>query len=91
MLYVIHCIDKANHLQLRMDNRPAHLEHLKSYEERLHAAGPTLGEQGEMNGSIVILDLESRSEAESFAANDPYNKAGLFEAVSINEWKKVLP
>ena len=44
-----------------------------------------------MNGSLVILDLADQSEAEAFAANDPYAKAGLFEKVIIQPWKKVLP
>lgn len=91
MLYVIHCVDKKDHLQVRMDNRPAHLEHLKSYGEKLHAAGPTLDEEGNMNGSVVILDLDDRAAAEAFAAEDPYNRAGLFASVTISAWKKVLP
>ncbi len=91
MLYVIHCFDKANHLQVRMDNRPAHVEYLKSFSDKLFAAGPTLDAEENMNGSVVILDLESISEAEKFAANDPYAKAGLFEKFSIQPWKKVLP
>jgi len=91
MLYVICCTDKADHLQVRMDNRPAHVEYLKSFAAKLFAAGPTLNEAGDMNGSVVILDLDSRSDAEAFAAGDPYAKAGLFSAVTINAWKKVLP
>ena len=91
MLYVIKCIDKADHLNVRMDNRPAHVEYLKSYGDKLFAAGPTLNDADEMNGSVVILDLENQAEAEDFCANDPYAKAGLFESVSIAKWKKVLP
>lgn len=91
MLYVVHCIDKKNHLDVRMENRPAHVEYLKSFGEKLNAAGPTLDDEGNMNGSVVILDIECREEAETFAANDPYAKAGLFENVTISTWKKVLP
>lgn len=91
MLYVVHCVDKKNHLEVRMENRPTHVEYLKSLGEKLNAAGPTLDDEGNMNGSVVILDLESREEAETFAANDPYAKAGLFDSVTISTWKKVLP
>jgi len=91
MLYVIHCVDKKDHLQVRMNNRPTHVEYLKSFGERLHAAGPTLDEQGEMNGSIIILAVDSLEQANHFAENDPYAKAGLFESVTISTWKKVLP
>ncbi|NVK18558.1 MAG: YciI family protein [Methylocystaceae bacterium] len=92
MLYVINCVDKPDHLQVRLDNRPAHVEYLKSYGEKLFAAGPTLSEEDDqMNGSVVILDLESLAQAQDFCDNDPYAKAGLFESVSISKWKKVLP
>lgn len=91
MLYVIHCFDKKDHLQVRMDNRPAHVDYLKSFGDKLYAAGPTLDADENMNGSVVVLDLESMADAEAFAANDPYAKAGLFETVSIQQWKKVLP
>ena len=91
MLFVIHCIDKKDHQHVRLDNRSAHIEYLKSYGEKLHAAGPTLTEDETMNGSVIILDLEDRAAAEAFAAKDPYNKAGLFASVTISAWKKVLP
>lgn len=91
MLYVIHCYDKKDALQVRMDNRPAHVEYLKSYGDKLFAAGPTLDVDENMNGSVVILDLKSQADAEAFAANDPYAKSGLFESISIQPWKKVLP
>jgi uncharacterized protein YciI len=92
MLYVIKCVDKPDHLQVRLDNRPAHVDYLKSYGDKLFAAGPTLSEDDDsMNGSVVILDLDSRAEAEDFCENDPYAKAGLFQSVVISKWKKVLP
>ena len=91
MYYIIHCFDKKDALQLRMDNRPAHVAYLKSSGDKLHAAGPTLDANGNMNGSLVIMELENLADAEDFAANDPYAKAGLFEKVFIQPWKKVLP
>ena len=72
MLYLIHAFDKADHLQTRMDNRPEHVAYLKSFGEKLHAAGPTLDAAENMNGSLVILDLADLAEAEAFATNDPY-------------------
>ncbi|MCD6527064.1 MAG: YciI family protein [Desulfuromonas sp.] len=91
MLYVIHCVDKENYLDVRMANRPTHVEYLKSFGDKLYAAGPTLDDAGNMNGSVVILDVEEKQQAEAFAANDPYAKAGLFAQVTIVAWKKVLP
>ncbi len=38
-----------------------------------------------------MVDLPDKQAAETFAANDPYAKAGLFESVTIKPWKKVFP
>jgi uncharacterized protein YciI len=53
-------------------------------------AGPFLNDKGEMSGSLVILEVASKAEAEAWAAADPYAKAGLFAKVRIEEWKKVI-
>lgn len=91
MLFVIHCRDKKNHLSVRQENRPDHVEYLKSMGDKLFAAGPLLDENEQMCGSVVIIDVADRAAAEAFAANDPYAKADLFEQVTIDNWKKVLP
>tara|TARA_B100001027_G_C16016363_1_gene219147 strand:- start:3 stop:167 length:165 start_codon:yes stop_codon:yes gene_type:complete len=45
----------------------------------------------EMIGSLIILEANSLAEAKKFAANDPYNLAGLFESVEIRPFKQVIP
>ena len=91
MLYVIRCIDKKDHLPIRQENRPAHIEYLQSFGGKLFAAGAILDDSEKMCGSIVILDLADKVAAEAFAAGDPYAKAGLFESTTVDCWKKVLP
>ncbi|MFN4153861.1 MAG: YciI family protein [Paracoccaceae bacterium] len=83
------CIDKPGHLQTRIDNRPAHLEHIRS-SGIVEMAGPFLDAGGAMIGSLVILTIESMDQAQAWAEADPYAKAGLFESVTIREWKKVV-
>jgi len=83
------CIDKPGALQLRLDNRPAHVEHLKS-SGVVELAGPFLDPQGNMTGSLIVLDVPDLAAAEAWAAADPYARAGLFETVAIREWKKVI-
>ncbi|MDH2327847.1 YciI family protein [Cereibacter sp. SYSU M97828] len=83
------CRDKPGHLQTRIDNRAAHLEHIEA-SGVVESAGPLLNDKGEMAGSLVILLVEDMDVAKDWAANDPYAKAGLFEDVQIIEWKKVI-
>lgn len=83
------CTDKPGALQIRLDNRSAHLDHIKA-SGVVEMAGPLLNDTGEMCGSLVILDVETLAQAQDWAANDPYAKAGLFDDVKIIEWKKVV-
>ena len=83
------CKDKPGSLQIRLDNRPAHLDHIKS-SGVVEMAGPFLSETGEMCGSLVVLEVETLAQAQDWSARDPYALAGLFESVQITEWKKVI-
>ena len=83
------CIDKPGALQVRLDNRPAHVEHLTS-SGVVELAGPFLDPQGQMTGSLIVLEVPDLAAAEAWAAADPYAVAGLFASVAIREWKKVI-
>lgn len=89
MRFALICTDKADHLEVRKANRDAHLAHIAA-SGLVEMAGPFLNDKGEMSGSLVILEVGSKAEAEAWAAADPYAKAGLFAKVRIEEWKKVI-
>jgi hypothetical protein len=92
MNFVLYCVDKAGHGHIRTENRPAHVDYLKSNLERIVLAGPMLSDDGEaMLGSVLVIEAADRADAEGFAAGDPYTKAGLFESVTIKAFKKVFP
>ncbi|WP_282603595.1 YciI family protein [Paracoccus sp. PARArs4] len=86
--YAVICRDKPGALQTRLDNRDAHLAHLRD-SGLVFVAGPLI-EEGEMRGSIVILETPDLATAQDWADNDPYGKAGLFASVEVIEWKKVI-
>ena len=91
MPYVIFARDKAGTAQLRAETRPAHLVYLEPYTARLLAAGATLADDGQTaTGSLLVFDTDDRTEAERFAASDPFALAGLFESVEIMRWRKVF-
>ena len=88
MLFAITCLDKPNALALRQATRPAHLE----YAGQHHVAfgGPLLDAGGAPFGSLLVVDVESREDAERFAASDPYAQAGLFSSVTIHGYRAVF-
>ena len=83
------CHDKPAALQTRIDNRQAHLAYIAATGV-VELAGPFLDDQGQMTGSLIILNVETLKAAQDWAQADPYAKAGLFDSVSIREWKKVV-
>ena len=89
MLIALIARDKPGALQMRLDNREAHLGYIKETGV-VSQAGPLLDEGGEMIGSLVILDVPDMAAAQHWAANDPYAKAGLFTSVELIPWKKVI-
>ena len=87
-LFAVICRDKPGALQTRLDTREAHLAYIDD-TGIVAMAGPLL-EQGELRGSLVILDTADLAAAQDWAANDPYKSAGLFDSVQVTEWKKVI-
>lgn len=89
MRFALICLDRPDALQARVENRAAHLEHIRT-SGVVEQAGPFIDAAGQMCGSLIVLDVGSKAEAEAWAAADPYAKAGLFGSVMIQEWKKVI-
>ena len=89
MLIALIARDKTGALDIRKANREAHLAYIKETGV-VSQAGPLLSDAGEMCGSLIVLDVEDISAAQSWADNDPYANAGLFENVELIAWNKVI-
>ena len=90
MLFSLICHDIENGLELRQQTRPAHLAFLAEHD--VCFAGPMLSDdESKPVGSIVVIDCKDLAEAKAIAAADPYNIAGLFQAVAVHPFKQVIP
>ena len=87
-LFAVICRDHAGKLKTRLDTREKHLAFLKD-QPGLQMAGPLI-EDGEMRGSLLIVEAEDLTRVKDWAAQDPYKAAGLFASVEVIEWKKVI-
>ena len=71
--------------------RPAHLGYLDQKMQMLLAAGATLSDDGKTpTGSCYLLDVDERSAAEAFMAEEPYHRAGLLTSVTYSRWRKAI-
>ncbi len=86
--WVVHHLDKPDSTELRAATRPAHVEYLAGFPVEL--GGPLLDDDGNMCGSCIIVDLPDRATADAFAANDPYQLAGLFANSSVHQLHTVM-
>ncbi len=89
MRFALMTKDKPGALQVRKDNREAHLAYIAETGV-VEMAGPLLDGDGQMCGSLIVLDVEDAAAAQTWADNDPYAKAGLFSDVTLTAWKKVI-
>jgi uncharacterized protein YciI len=89
-LFSIVCTDQPGALDLRVAHRPDHVAYLKTQEHLIRLAGPRLDADGQMCGSLFVVETADRAGAEAFAAGDPFNKIGLFGSVTINAFTKTM-
>jgi hypothetical protein len=92
MLFAVICADKPDHLNLRMETRPPHVEWLNGLNAagQLKIAGPFLDADGKPCGSMLLIAAEDIEAARALAAQDPYAKAGLFATVEIKPYNWVF-
>ena len=99
MLYAIISEDVDNSLERRLAARPDHLARLEALrdEGRLVLAGPhpavdseNPGDAG-FSGSLVVAEFDDLASAQAWADADPYMIAGVYAAVTVKPFKKVLP
>ena len=88
MQFVIHAHDKADSAAKRASLRDAHIAYLNQHNPVMFARGALLDDAGEKPiGSLLMLDVASKAEVDRFWANEPYNKAGVFEWSTVERWR----
>lgn len=89
MAYLIFAIDEGGKEEIRERLRSEHREHLKSAGQRLLGSGALLNDEGtQIIGGLSILDTLDVEEANRFAFEDPYQKAGLRKETRILRWRR---
>jgi uncharacterized protein YciI len=91
MLYAIHMLDRPGGADLRAATGAAHKEFVGRHLDSMYLGGPLLADDGTtMIGSLIVMDFPDRAAAEAFIADEPYNRAGLFESVTIRAFAPVV-
>jgi len=73
-----------------MAAREDHIAYVRSlHGHTVKLGGPFLTPDGQMCGSLLIVEVADLAAAQAFSAADPYAKAGLFESVEIRPFRVV--
>ncbi|MCS4532806.1 YciI family protein [Neisseria montereyensis] len=80
--------------EARMKARPDHLRRLENLraEGRLLTAGPNPlpDNPDRFSGSLIIAQFQSLDDAETWAGQDPYVDAGVYNEILIRPFKAVF-
>ena len=91
MPYMVIADDKPDSDDLRAKIRPAHIAYLEANLDKLIAAGAKMADDGvTATGSLYVIDTDSRTEAESFVAEDPFMREGVFSGFVATRWRKAI-
>jgi uncharacterized protein YciI len=89
MLWAISRVCKPNTAEARDAGVEAHREWLKSQKRILVLSGAQFSDDGtDQIGSLLIVNVNSRAEAQAFVDADPFMQAGLFSNVKITRMRK---
>jgi uncharacterized protein YciI len=90
MVFVIQAMDRAGSKETRQAHRAAHLAFLEKAGAAVLLAGPVLTDEGEMVGSLLIVDLPTIAAVRDWLDDDPYARADMFEHVAIKAFKPAV-
>jgi uncharacterized protein YciI len=87
MQFVIHGHDKPGGEARRAALRDAQLSYLNDHEDIIVARGLLFDDDGVKSiGSVLILDVADKAAADAFWADEPFNRAGMYES-TIERWR----
>lgn len=90
MQYVIKAYDGENMLEKRMQVRGAHLENLKTIDGKILCGGGLLDENGNMKGSVLVLDVDDKSKLDAYLESEPYIKSGVWQKIEVDPMNVVI-
>jgi len=89
MLYLIYGVDGPDGARIRAATREAHFAYLEQHHDILVLGGATLSDDGTARtGSVLIINVASRAEADAFAHDEPFRKAGLFAQHTVTRMRR---
>ncbi|GAB2591455.1 YciI family protein [Spirosoma areae] len=92
MHYVIHAYDRTDPdaLNRRMAVRPAHFNYVRELKEKgqFVLGGALLNPDGNMIGSMLMLNMETEDQLQDYLQTDPYIVQGIWEKIDVKPFRQ---
>jgi len=90
MQFVVKAYDGPGMLDKRMEVRPRHLEGMKKLGKQVVCAGGLLDEEGNMKGSVLVMEFADRDALQEYLDNEPYVTEGVWDRIEVDRMNVVL-
>lgn len=81
-------LDRPDGAAIRQEFHPAHSAYLREHAGNILVRGPLRNDDDTQSlGSVLLLDMPDMDAARDFIANEPFNKAGLYENPMLTRWR----
>jgi uncharacterized protein YciI len=90
--YVVTAYDYTDALQRRMDVRPHHLDKVKELKANNNyiAGGAILNGDGQMIGSVMMVQFENDEQMDAWKNNDPYVTGKVWETIDVKPFRQAV-
>ncbi|QFG21488.1 YciI family protein [Actinomadura sp. WMMB 499] len=82
--------DRPGSVGLRHELIEEHWSYMDRFAKELIARGPTFDADGELSGSVHIVELPDPAAARAFAFDEPCWQAGAYRDVLVRRWRNLL-
>ena len=89
MQFVITAYDGEGLLAKRMEVRPLHLEGMERLKEHLVCAGGLLDDEGQLKGSVLVMEFQNREEVDEYLASEIYVTEHVWEKITVERMNVV--
>lgn len=90
MQFVIRAYDGEGMLNKRMEVRPRHLEGIDKIRDHVICAGGLFDDEGNMKGSVLIMEYENREQLDEYLANEPYIQEHVWGKIEVERMNVVI-
>lgn len=90
MQFVITAYDGEGMLDRRLAVRGRHLEGMEKMKEHVICAGGLLDEDGNMKGSVLVMDFPDRSALDAYLAEEPYVQEHVWAKIDVEQMNVVI-